>query len=115
MGALFPLTSLQADMAASSVFKAGLFNHKVAIVTGGGTGIGKAITSELLQLGMKLKLKCFFLCRFSSCLQSRTVFSVLTVNFSLDIEQHKLITDNVTILICLSILFLSICLLFYLI
>uniref|UniRef100_A0A673M5T7 Peroxisomal trans-2-enoyl-CoA reductase n=1 Tax=Sinocyclocheilus rhinocerous TaxID=307959 RepID=A0A673M5T7_9TELE len=38
-------------MAASSVFKAGLFNYKVAIVTGGGTGIGKAITSELLQLG----------------------------------------------------------------
>ncbi|KAG7464159.1 hypothetical protein MATL_G00184360 [Megalops atlanticus] len=38
-------------MAASSVFKAGLFSNKVAIVTGGGTGIGKAITSELLQLG----------------------------------------------------------------
>lgn len=41
-------------MAVSSVFKVGLFNHKVAIVTGGGTGIGKAITSELLQLGMHL-------------------------------------------------------------
>ncbi|KAK0152362.1 Peroxisomal trans-2-enoyl-CoA reductase [Merluccius polli] len=41
-------------MAASSVFRTGLFNHKVAIVTGGGTGIGKAITAELLQLGCKV-------------------------------------------------------------
>lgn len=40
-------------MAASSVFRSGLFNHKVAIVTGGGTGIGKAITTELLQLGKR--------------------------------------------------------------
>ncbi|XP_062845588.1 peroxisomal trans-2-enoyl-CoA reductase [Trichomycterus rosablanca] len=38
-------------MALSSVFKPGLFNNKVAIVTGGATGIGKAITSELLHLG----------------------------------------------------------------
>jgi len=38
-------------MAEVSVFAPGLFRGKVAIVSGGGTGIGKAITSELLRLG----------------------------------------------------------------
>lgn len=37
--------------AATSVFRKGLFEGKVAIVTGGGTGIGKSIASELLSLG----------------------------------------------------------------
>ncbi|XP_070536332.1 peroxisomal trans-2-enoyl-CoA reductase-like [Ptychodera flava] len=37
-----------------SVFKPGLFANNVAIVTGGGTGIGKAITRELLHLGCKV-------------------------------------------------------------
>ncbi|XP_077176718.1 peroxisomal trans-2-enoyl-CoA reductase [Paroedura picta] len=35
----------------SRVLTAGLFRSRVAIVTGGGTGIGKAIAADLLQLG----------------------------------------------------------------
>lgn len=44
-----------------SVFKPGLFKGSVAIVTGGGTGIGRAITYELLTLGMITNInKLFF-------------------------------------------------------
>ena len=35
----------------NSIFRKGLFKGKSAIVTGGATGIGKAITQELLFLG----------------------------------------------------------------
>ena len=40
----------------SSVFRRSLFNGRSAIVTGGATGIGKAITQELLHLGCKVMI-----------------------------------------------------------
>ncbi|KAJ6665560.1 hypothetical protein lerEdw1_003403 [Lerista edwardsae] len=40
-----------ASCSGGRVFAAGLFRSRVAIVTGGGTGIGKAISAELLELG----------------------------------------------------------------
>ena len=41
-------------MAWRTVFRDNLFAGKVAIVTGGGTGIGKAITKELSRLGCRV-------------------------------------------------------------
>ncbi|KAM7292058.1 peroxisomal trans-2-enoyl-CoA reductase [Ixodes scapularis] len=39
-----------------SIFRPGLFKHKVAVVTGGATGIGKAVAEELLHLGCSVTI-----------------------------------------------------------
>ncbi|MDW8361246.1 MAG: SDR family oxidoreductase [Myxococcales bacterium] len=41
---------------AQSIFRDGLFSGEVAIVTGGGTGIGRAVATELGVLGARLAL-----------------------------------------------------------
>jgi peroxisomal trans-2-enoyl-CoA reductase len=43
-------------LSTSSVFAPGLFKGKVAIVTGGGSGIGQVITAELLSLGCSVMI-----------------------------------------------------------
>jgi citronellol/citronellal dehydrogenase len=46
----------QAPSVAASIFRSGLFRGEVAIVTGGGTGIGFAVARELSDLGARVAI-----------------------------------------------------------
>lgn len=45
---------MAASLSWRSVFRKDLFSGKVAVVTGGGTGLGRAIAEELVSLGCKV-------------------------------------------------------------
>jgi peroxisomal trans-2-enoyl-CoA reductase len=47
---------LDLDLARKNPFRSGLFEDQVAVVTGGGTGIGRAVATELLELGAKVAI-----------------------------------------------------------
>ena len=53
-GRLCHAHKMAASAVMMSVFRRDLFNGKVAVVTGGATGLGRAITEELTSLGCKV-------------------------------------------------------------
>lgn len=61
-------------MEPKSIFRPDLYQNKVAIVTGGATGIGLAITTELLYLGMDFERSFHIVCLSLLLLFVRTVF-----------------------------------------
>lgn len=63
-----------------SVFLPGLFAGKVAVVTGGGTGIGRAITTELALLGCKVVIASRKLERLETA--AREITETLTTSTS---------------------------------
>ena len=65
----------------TSVFRPMLLAGKSAIVTGGGTGIGKAITQELLYLGTCIVIAQ---CKHVVCLLSAKICVVLHSKLSFD-------------------------------
>ncbi|BFZ06270.1 hypothetical protein BsWGS_09309 [Bradybaena similaris] len=91
----------------SSVFRRGLFHNKVAIVTGGATGIGKAITKELLYLGCnvviasrkleRLSLAATEICQWLEEGKSDSKLEVMQCNIRSEEEVQKLIAGTLRI------------------
>ena len=71
-----------------SIFRPGLFKDKVAIVTGGGSGIGMAIATELLTLGNNKNVVHLFV-KFMHSRADTTCLPIRKLWSAVDLRIHR--------------------------
>ncbi|KAL8183097.1 UNVERIFIED_CONTAM: hypothetical protein K2H54_015701 [Gekko kuhli] len=89
----------------SRLLAAGLFRDRVAIVTGGGTGIGRAIAADLLQLGCSVVIASRKLDRLTTAAkelaaQNPSTDSAAVTPIQCNIRKEEEVKQNSSVLLC---------------